>query len=100
MWPIGVVLEGIGRVLDVALEIYMWIVILRAILSWVQPNPYNPVVRFVYRLVDPVTYQLSRILPTRIGMIDMSAFLLILAIYLVRLVVVRMIIETGLRMRY
>lgn len=100
MWPIGVVLEGIGRVLDIALEIYMWIVIVRAILSWVQPNPYNPVVRFIYGLVDPVTYRLSRILPTRIGMVDISAILLILAIYLVRLVVVRMIIETGLRLRY
>jgi YggT family protein len=96
----GVVLEGVGRVLDVALEIYMWIVIVRAILSWVQPNPYNPIVRFIYGLVDPVTNRLSRILPTRVGMIDVAAFLLILAIYLIRLVVVRMIIEAGLRLRY
>lgn len=96
----GVVLEGVGRVLDMALELYMWIVIVRAILSWVQPNPYNPIVRFIYGLVDPVTHRLSRLLPTRVGMIDISAFLLILAIYLVRLVVVRMIIEAGLRMRY
>ncbi|HAR97098.1 MAG TPA: hypothetical protein DCR97_14225 [Deltaproteobacteria bacterium] len=100
MWSIGVIVEGIGRVLNVALEVYMWIVIVRAILSWVQPNPYNPLVRFICGVVDPVTYRLSRILPTRIGMIDVSAMLLILAIYLVRLVVVRMIIETGLRLRY
>jgi YggT family protein len=99
MWPIGVILEGVGRVLDMALEIYMWVVIVRAILSWVQPDPYNPIVRFIYGLVDPVTYRLSRILPTRIGMVDISAMVLILAIYLMRLVVVRIIIEAGLRMR-
>jgi YggT family protein len=98
MWPIGVVLEGVGRVLDMALEIYMWIVIVRAVLSWVRPDPYNPIVRFVYGLVDPVTDRLSRILPARIGMIDLSAMILILAIYLMRLVVVRIIIEAGLRM--
>jgi YggT family protein len=99
MWPMGVILEGVGRVLDMALEIYMWVVIVRAILSWVQPDPYNPIVRFIYGLVDPVTYRLSRIVPTRIGMVDISAMVLILAIYLMRLVVVRMVIEAGLRMR-
>lgn len=99
MWPMGVILEGVGRVLDMALEIYMWVVIVRAILSWVQPDPYNPIVRFIYGLVDPVTYRLSRIMPTRIGMVDVSAMVLILAIYLMRLVVVRIVIEAGLRMR-
>jgi YggT family protein len=99
MFVIGDVLVGVGQVLNMLLEIYMWIVIVRAVLSWVRPDPYNPIVRFIYGLVDPVTYRLSRILPTRLGMIDVSAMILIVAIYLMKLVVVRIIIDTGLRMR-
>lgn len=99
MFIIGDVLVGVGQVLSMLLEIYMWVVIIRAVLSWVQPDPYNPIVRFIYNLVDPVTYRLSRFLPTRIGMIDLSPIILIVAIYLMKLVVVRIIIDTGLRLR-
>jgi YggT family protein len=95
MWPMGVVLAGVARTIDFLLEIYMWIVIARAVLSWVQPNPYNPIVRFVNGVVDPVTYRLSRILPTRIGMVDVAPMILIVAIFLVRQIVVPMIIQAG-----
>lgn len=99
MFVIGDVLVGVGQVLSMLLEIYMWVVIIRAVLSWVRPDPYNPIVRFIYGLVDPVTYRLSRILPTRVGMVDISPIILIVAIYLMKLVVVRIIIDTGLRLR-
>lgn len=99
MFVIGDVLVGVGQVMSMLLEIYMWVVIIRAVLSWVRPDPYNPIVRFIYGLVDPVTYRLSRILPTRVGMVDISPIILIVAIYLMKLVVVRIIIDTGLRLR-
>jgi len=77
-------LSGIIYVIDGLLEIYLWIVIIRTILSWVRPNPFNPVVRFIYRIVDPVTYKITRILPTRIGMFDMAPFVVILIIILLQ----------------
>lgn len=99
MFVLGDVLVGVGQVMNMLLEIYMWIVIIRAVLSWVRPDPYNPIVRFIYGLVDPVTYRMARIFPSRVGMIDISPIILIVAIYLMKLVVVRIIIDTGLRMR-
>lgn len=99
MFIIGDILVGVGQVLNMLLEVYMWIVIARAVLSWVQPDPFNPIVRFICRLVDPITYRLSRILPARIGMIDISPILLIIAIYLMQRVVVRIIIDAGLRLK-
>lgn len=99
MFVIGDILVGTGQVLSMLLEVYMWIVIIRAVLSWVRPDPYNPIVRFIYGLVDPVTYRLSRFFPTRVGMVDISPIILIVAIYIMKLVVVRIIIDTGLRLR-
>jgi YggT family protein len=99
MFVIGDVLVGVGQVMNMLLEIYMWVVIVRAILSWVHPDPYNPIVRAVCSVVDPVTYRLSRMLPTRVGMVDISPIILIVIIYLMKLVVVRIIIDTGIRLR-
>jgi YggT family protein len=79
------------------LEVYMWVVIIRALLSWVQPNQYNPIVRFINRLVDPVTYRISRIIPTRIGMVDLSPIILLVVIIFLREFLVRVIYSTGAR---
>ena len=66
------------------LSLYIWIVIVRAVLSWVRPDPYNPIVRFINGLVDPVTYQISKIIPTRVGMVDLSPLILIVIIQLIQ----------------
>ncbi len=75
----GYLINGIAYVINILLEVYIWIIIIRAILSWTRPNPLNPFVRTIYRLVDPVTYKMSRMFPTRIGMLDLAPFILILA---------------------
>ncbi len=66
------------------LTLYIWVVIIRAVLSWVRPDPYNPIVRIISGLVDPVTYQISKIIPTRVGMVDLSALILIVIIQLIQ----------------
>ena len=66
------------------LSLYIWVVIIRAILSWVRPDPYNPIVRVISGLVDPVTYRISKIIPTRVGMVDLSPLILIVIIQLVQ----------------
>jgi YggT family protein len=77
---------------------YMWIVIIRALLSWVRPDPYNPIVRFINNLVDPVSYRISRIIPTRVGMMDLSPLILIVIIYFLQAFLVPVISETGIRL--
>lgn len=76
------------------LGIYIWVVIIRAVLSWVHPDPYNPVVRFITNLVDPVTYRISRIIPTRVGMVDLSPLILIVIIQLIQSYVLPVLISS------
>lgn len=73
-------LSGLASVLGVALTVYMWMVIIRAVISWVNPNPYNPAVRFLARMTDPVLYHVRRILPVSYGGLDLSPIILILLI--------------------
>ncbi len=81
MFVIANFLAGLAKVLDLALNIYLWLVIARAVLSWVNPDPYNPIVRFLYRSTDPVLYWVRRHVPIGFGGVDFSPMLVILAIY-------------------
>ena len=81
-------LIAIAKVLDIVLTIFMWIVIARAVLSWVSPDPYNPIVRFIHKVTEPILYQIRRRIPVNFGGIDFSPIIVILAIiFLQRFVV-------------
>lgn len=86
---------GIAHILDMLLEAYLWIIIARAVLSWFRPNPYNPVVRAICRLVDPVTYRISRIVPTRIGMFDMAPLILIVVVVFIQRFLIKILYDIG-----
>jgi YggT family protein len=58
----------------------MWIIIARAVISWVNPDPYNPIVRFLYNITDPVLLAIRRRLPLSFGGIDFSPIVVILVI--------------------
>jgi YggT family protein len=73
-------LTAIAKVLDIVLSIFMWIVIARAVLSWVSPDPYNPIVRFIHKVTEPVLYQIRRRIPVNFGGIDFSPIIVFLAI--------------------
>lgn len=75
---------ALAQVVDLVLSIYMWIVIARALISWVNPDPYNPVVRFLVRATEPVLRPVQRLVPTwKLG-IDVSPIIVILVIMFVR----------------
>ncbi|OPY63725.1 MAG: YGGT family protein [Syntrophorhabdaceae bacterium PtaU1.Bin034] len=99
MYTAGYFLVAVATILDKLLWAYMWVVIIRALLSWVRPDPYNPIVRFINGLVDPVTYRISRIIPTRFGMVDVSPLILIVLIWFLQAFLVPVIAETGMRLR-
>ena len=77
---IGLFFEAIATVLGYILQIYLWIVIARAVLSWVNPDPYNPIVRFIYNLTEPVLYIIRSRLPVQFGGVDLSPIVVFLAI--------------------
>jgi len=99
MFVFGNLFSGIAHVLNILLDIYFWIIFARAILSWIRPDPYNPIVRTIYRMVDPVTYRISRIIPTRIGMVDIAPFILMLLIMFIQRFLVATLFDIGMRMK-
>jgi YggT family protein len=72
-------LLALAQLLDYLLWAYLWIIIIRALLSWVNPDPGNPIVRFLYQVTEPVLRPIRRRLP--MTGIDFSPIVVILAIY-------------------
>ena len=84
-------LSAVASVIDLVLNIYMWIIIARALISWVNPDPYNPIVNFLYRATEPVLSRVRRIIPI-MGGLDLSPLVVLLIIYFLRLFVVKSLI--------
>ena len=80
MFVISYFLLALATVLHYVLYTYMLVVIARAILSWVNPDPYNPIVRFLYNVTEPVLYRIRRTIPLNMGGIDFTPMILILAL--------------------
>lgn len=81
--------KAIAVVLDYGLTFYMWIVVAGAVLSWVSPDPYNPIVRFINQATEPVFYQIRKRLPVNFGGLDISPIIVILAIIFLQTFVVQ-----------
>lgn len=81
-------LIAVATVIDYVLVFYMFITIARAVLSWVSPDPYNPIVRFIHNVTEPVLYQIRKRLPMMYGGIDFSPIIVILIIIFLRIFVV------------
>jgi len=80
MFVLGNLLDAVASILYLVLNLYMWIIIARAVISWVNPDPYNPIVRFLYSITDPVLLAIRRRLPLSFGGIDFSPIVVILVI--------------------
>jgi YggT family protein len=91
-------LYAIAVILDKALYVYMWIIIARALISWVNPDPYNPIVRFLVSVTEPVLYFIRRKLPVYLGGMDFSPVIVLLVIYFLRMFLIRSLMQLALRM--
>lgn len=72
-------LLALAKLIHIVLTAYTWIVIARAVVSWVNPDPYNPVVRFLVQVTEPLLVRIRRVVPP-MGGLDLSPMLLILAV--------------------
>ena len=99
MFVFANLLVAAAKVLSLALSIYMWIIIARAVLSWVSPDPYNPIVRFIHNLTEPVLYQVRRRLPVVFGGIDLAPVVVMLAILFLDHLVVASLFELAVGLR-
>jgi len=98
MFIISNFLVAIGKILDIALSLYMWIIVARAVISWVNPDPFNPIVRFLNAVTEPVLYQVRRRIPLFFGGIDFTPILIILVIYFLKSFLVKSLIEVAARL--
>ena len=96
---IGNFLNALAIVLDMVLTIYMWIVIIRALLTWVNPDPYNPIVRGLHQMTDPLLYQVRRYLPVSGGGVDFSPLVVLLAIIFLQSFLVRTLRDLAMQLQ-
>jgi YggT family protein len=89
-------LVAIAKILDLGLSLYMYIIIARAVISWVNPDPYNPIVRFLNSVTEPVLYRIRRKLPL-FGGIDFSPIIVIMAIIFIQSFVVQSLVQMATR---
>jgi YggT family protein len=80
MFALKNLIEALASILNLGLTIYLWIIIARALLSWVNPDPYNPIVRFLYNVTEPVLGWVRRRVPLIFGGLDLTPILVLLAI--------------------
>ena len=89
-------LLALARVAEYVLWAYMWLVIIRALISWVNPDPWNPIVRVLYQVTEPVLRPIRRMLP--MTGIDFSPVIVILAIYFLQAFLVPVLREAAFRL--
>ena len=103
MFVAGNFLTALASVLHLLLQAYIWVVIVRALISWVNPDPWNPIVQTLNRLTDPMLEPIRRRMFRMMGYrgvgIDISPLLLILAIYFVDFFLVGTLDDIGMRLR-
>ena len=93
MFLLGNLLGAVAQVLDIVLNIFMWIIIIRALISWVNPDPYNPIVQFLYKVTEPVLFPIRKALPMSGMGIDFSPIVVFLIIIFLQTFLVQTLIE-------
>jgi YggT family protein len=90
---------AMARLIELVLWAYFWVIIARAVISWVNPDPFNPIVRFLYRVTEPVLRPIRRRLPTFQMGLDLSPMVVILAIYFLQSFLVESLRDLALSLR-
>jgi len=88
-------IEALAEIINLGLTIYMWLIIARAILSWVSPDPYNPIVRFLYNVTEPVLARVRQWVPMVFGGLDLSPLLVLIAIVFLQKFLVASLLELA-----
>ncbi len=88
---LATLIEAVAQILSMVINIYVWVVIIAALISWVRPDPYNPIVQILYRLTEPVYGYIRRYIPTNIGGVDLTPIVVILALKFIDLFFVKLL---------
>jgi YggT family protein len=99
MFVFANLLDALATVIEYILQIYSWIVIARIVISWVNADPYNPIVRAIYNVTEPVLYRIRRAIPVFAGGIDFSPIVVFIGIMFLQSFLVRTLHQLAFRMQ-
>src|SRR5947207_15691788 len=100
MFVLANFLIAASQVLGMVITLYTYVIIAPAIISWVNPDPYNPIVRFLYNVTEPVLYRVRRTIPfAYAGGLDFSPLVVLLALYFLQMFLVRSIQDFAVTLR-
>ncbi len=97
MFVLANLVDAVATLLDLVLNLAMWLIIIRALISWVSPDPYNPIVRFLISVTEPILRPIQKALPP-MGGIDLSPIAAIFAIIFLRAFIVQTLHDLAMRM--
>lgn len=99
MFIISNLLIAVASILNILLTLYMWVVIIAAIISWVNPDPYNPIVRLLRAVTEPAFRPIRKVIGYRLGFIDISPMIIILAILFIKYFLIQSLIELAYKLK-
>lgn len=98
MFALSNLLYAFATIADFILTLANWLIIIRALISWVNPDPYNPIVQFLYRTTEPMLTPFRRLLPTYTLGLDISPILALIFVWFLKLFVIRTLFGIALRL--
>jgi YggT family protein len=96
---LGNLLQATAQVLNIVLQLYMWVIIIRALLTWVNPDPHNPIIQFLYSITEPVLHRVRQLIPMPGIGIDFSPIIVLLAITFLQSFLVQSLGALALRLQ-
>ncbi|OGW80930.1 MAG: hypothetical protein A3C47_05655 [Omnitrophica bacterium RIFCSPHIGHO2_02_FULL_51_18] len=99
MFVLGNFFEALAAVSGYAVEIFWWLIIIRALLSWVNPDPANPIVQFIERATEPILRPFRQLIPTYKLGFDISPLFAILFLYFLKIFLVKTLLGLAIRFR-
>lgn len=91
MNPLDGIVSGLGGIVHSLLTVYIWVVIIGALLTWVRPDPYNPIVQIIYRLTEPAYRLVRKLMPTVFNGLDLAPLILIILLQVLDVILVNII---------
>ena len=100
MFVLSNLFSAVATLLSVVLTVLYWLILIRALISWVNPDPYNPIVQFLYKATEPILYPIRRMIPMQFGIgIDISPIIAFLILIFLRSFLVKTLLDISFRLR-
>jgi len=100
MFIVANLISSLAQILDIVLTVFYWLMLIRCLISWVNPDPYNPMVQFLYKTTEPILAPIRRLIPMGWGIgIDLSPLVAFLLLIFLKLFLVRTLFDVAAQIR-